>query len=70
MFSCFWKWSRCVLADVAGADAAAGQQQAAVVFVASWAVIGWGDLLAVFGGFLDECLADAQNGWFAVGACG
>ena len=70
MFLLVGKWSGCVLADVSGADAAAGQQQAAMVFVAGWAVIGWGDLLAGFGGFIDECLADAQNGWFAVGAWG
>ena len=69
MFS-FRKWSGCVLRDVSGADAAAGQQEAAVVFVAGWAVVRWCDFLAGFSGFLDERLADAQNGWFAVGACG
>jgi hypothetical protein len=55
---------------MAGADAAAGQQKAAVVFVAGRAVVGWGDTLAGFSSSLDECLADAQNGWLSVGACG
>jgi hypothetical protein len=54
------------LADVSGADAAVAQQQAAVVFVAVWAVVWWGDALAGFGGSLDERLPDAQNGWLAV----
>jgi len=54
------------LRDVAGADAAAGQQEAAVVFLAVCAVVGWGDSLAGFGGLLDERLPDAQNGWLAV----
>ena len=54
------------MADVAGADAAAGQQEGAVVFLAVCAVVGWGDSLAGFGGSLNQCLADAQNGWFAV----
>ena len=53
---------------MSGADAAGDQQQAAVVFVAGWAVIGRCDFLAGFGGFLNQRLADAQNGWFAVGA--
>jgi hypothetical protein len=56
------EWSRCVLRDVAGADAAVSHQQAAVVFVAVWAVVGWGDFLAGFGSLLDEGLPNAQNG--------
>jgi hypothetical protein len=47
------------LADVAGADAAADVKQAAMVFVAGWAVVGRGDALAGFSGFLDERLPDA-----------
>jgi hypothetical protein len=70
MFSWGGKWSGCVLRDVAGADATAGQDQAAVVFVAGRAVVGRCDALAGFGGLLDEGLADAQNGWLPVGACG
>jgi len=62
MFSLGGKWSGCVLADVAGADAMAGQKQAAVVFVAGGAMVGRGDFLAGFGGLLDERLPDAQNG--------
>ncbi len=51
---------------MAGADAAADVEQAAVIFVAGRAVVGWGDSLAGFGGLLDERLPDAQNGWLAV----
>ena len=68
--SYFWKWAGCVLADVSGADAASGQELAAVVFMSGWAVVRRSDLLAGFGGSLDECLPDAQNGWLSVGACG
>ena len=59
------EWSGCVLTNVAGADAAADVEQAAVVFVAVCAVVGRGDALAGFGGSLDERLPDAQNGWLA-----
>ena len=52
--------------DVAGADAMTDQQEAAVVFVAGWAVVGRGDALAGFGSLLDERLPDAQNGWLPV----
>jgi hypothetical protein len=48
----------------------AGQQQAAVVFVAGRAMVGWGDFLAGFGGLGDERLANTQNGWLPFGACG
>jgi hypothetical protein len=34
-------------------------EQAAVVFVAAWAMVGRGDFLTGFCGYLDECLADA-----------
>jgi hypothetical protein len=66
MFLLFGEWSRRVLTDVAGADAAADVEQAAMVFVAGWAVVWWGNFLAGFGGLLDERLPDAQNGWLAV----
>ena len=51
---------------MAGADAAADVEQAAVVFVAVWAVVGRGDALASLRGLFDERLPDAQNGWLAV----
>jgi hypothetical protein len=53
------KWSGRVEADVSGADAAGNQQQAAVVFVAGWAVVRWCYFFSAFGGLLDERLADA-----------
>jgi hypothetical protein len=51
---------------MAGADAAADVEQAAMVFVAVCAVVRWRDALAGFAGFVDERLPDAQNGWLAV----
>jgi hypothetical protein len=41
-----------------------------MVFMAGLAVVRWGDFLAGFGSFLDECLTDGQNGWLSVGLLG
>jgi hypothetical protein len=45
-------------------------EQAAMMLMACRAVVGRGYFFAGFGGFLNQRMADAQNGSLSVGGCG